>query len=232
LDVLTQAEELIRLNIFQFIELTPVPGTDMTPFQALHVPYVIHGSIDQFGFNFGDRENWKVNLERVAECINWVDALNAKYCIFHPGYGSIENVSEFLSTLDDKRIIIENMPERGLHNEDMVGFTPEQIKQLVDNKFGFCLDFNHAVKASLSLGISYKTFIQDFLKLKPNLFHISDGKAGNFRDEHLAIGQGDYDFRFLRSCIDSSRSKLVTMETPRKKGSLSDDIENRKRLLF
>ena len=113
----------------------------------------------------------------------------------------------------------------------MIGFSPDQIKQLIGDKFGFCLDLNHAIKASISMGVDYKVFILDFLKLTPKLFHISDGKLNNYKDEHLAIGEGDYDFQFLNNCIEKNKSHLVTLETPRKNlYSLSEDLINSRRL--
>src|SRR5450759_2836086 len=169
-DILPQAEELISRDIFQFIELTPVPNTDMAPFLEIKAPYIIHGSIDRFGFNFADKQKQEINFKRILECIDWVNALRAKYCVIHPGYGFIDDALDFLSMLDDRRILIENMPKYGLGGEDMIGFSPEQVKQLIGDKFGFCLDLNHAIKASISMGISYKDYIKDFLKLNPQLF--------------------------------------------------------------
>jgi endonuclease IV len=226
--VLPQAEELISKGIFQFIELTPVPNTNIESFLKIKVPYVIHGSIDKFGFNFADKKKQDVNKKRIVECIDWVNALKAKYCVIHPGYGFFNDVLDFLGLFDDPRILVENMPMIGLGDESMVGFSPEQIKQLKGEKFGFCLDLNHAIKASISLGVDYRVMIKDFLKLTPELFHISDGNLSNYKDEHLAIGEGDYDFDFLCECVNSS---MVTLETPRKNlNSLNEDIVNFKKL--
>jgi len=230
-DVLPRAQELVDKGIFQFIELTPVPETSMDPFLELKVPYVIHGSIDKFGFNFADKKKRDVNFKRIVECIDWINALRAKYCVIHPGYGFIDDVLDFLNLFDDCRFLIENMPMCGLGDEVMIGFSPEQIKRLIGNKFGFCLDLNHAIKASISMGVDYKVFIEDFLKLSPKLFHISDGKLSSYKDEHLAIGEGDYDFKFLCNCIEKNKFPVVTLETPRRNlYSLSEDLINSRRL--
>ena len=230
-DVLPQVEELINKDIFQFIELTPVPNTSIDPFLELKVPYVIHGSIDKFGFNLADKKKQDINFERMVECIDWVNAFRAKYCVIHPGYGLIDDALDFLNQFDDPRFLVENMPMCGLGDEKLIGFSPDQIKQLIGDKFGFCLDLNHAIKASISMGVDYKVFILDFLKLTPKLFHISDGKLNNYKDEHLAIGEGDYDFQFLNNCIEKNKSHLVTLETPRKNlYSLSEDLINSRRL--
>jgi deoxyribonuclease-4 len=133
--------------------------------------------------------------------------------------------------MDDKRILIENMPKVGLNDERMIGYTAEQVKKLMGDKFGFCLDLNHAIKAAVSLRRPYKEFIENFLKSEPNMFHISDGKLDNEKDEHLHIGEGDYDFEFLMSCVKKNEFKYVTLETPRTDlNSLDEDLKNLERL--
>ena len=90
---------------------------------------------------------------------------------------------------------------------------------------------NHAIKAAVSLGRAYKEFIEEFLKSKPNMFHISDGKLDNEKDEHLHIGEGDYNFEFLMGCVKRNKSKDVTLETPRTKlNSFEEDLKNLERL--
>ena len=69
------------------------------------------------------------------------------------------------------------------------------------------------------------------MNIKPKMFHISDGKLNNEKDEHLNIGEGDYDFEFLMSCIKEAKSKYVTLETPRTKlNSFDEDLRNLERL--
>jgi deoxyribonuclease-4 len=59
------------------------------------------------------------------------------------------------------------------------------------------------------------------------MFHISDGKLNNERDEHMNIGEGDYDFEFLMGCINEEKSKYMTLETPRlNQETLEEDIRN------
>jgi deoxyribonuclease-4 len=83
------------------------------------------------------------------------------------------------------------------------------------------------MKAAVSLGRPYKEFIEEFLKLKPKMFHISDGKLDNEKDEHLNIGEGDYDFEFLMSCVKKNNLTYITLETPRlNQETLEEDIRN------
>ena len=224
--LLIEAKKLLEKDIFHYIELTPIPNTEITPFLEAEAPYIIHITTERYGLNIADKEKKEFNLKTIDNCITWADKLDAKYLILHPGFGLIDNAIKFLTNIDDRRILIENMPKIGLNNEKMIGYTPEQIKKLVNERFGFCLDLNHAIKAAVSLNKDYKRFITEFLELNPKMFHISDGSLNNEKDEHLPIGEGDYDFEFLMNCIKKNESKYVTLETPRTAlNSVNEDVK-------
>lgn len=230
-NLLQEAKSLIKTGLFHYIELMVVPNTEIFPFLKIKVPYIIHITSERWGVNIADKKKKKFNLNLINQCIGWADTLGAKYLILHPGFGLISNALEFLEKINDKRILIENMPKVGMNNEKMVGFLPEQIKKLTKDKFGFCLDFNHANKAAISLKKNYKKYVEDFLKLNPEMFHISDGTLDNEKDKHLNIGAGKYDFNFLEKCLAESNIEYVTMETPKTNlNSLEEDLKNIKKL--
>ncbi len=69
--------------------------------------------------------------------------------------------------------------------------------------------------------------INGLLELKPAMFHISDGNLNNEVDEHLTLGEGNFDIKFFLDCIIKNRNKLVTIETFRKNNkSFDEDIRN------
>lgn len=225
-DLMLKAKELIENNVFQYIELMPIPDTEITPFMEAGIPYVIHITTETYGLNIADKEKKIFNLKTINNCIEWADKLNAKQLILHPGFGLIDDAINYLKDITDKRILIENMPKIGLNNEDMIGYTSEQIKELMDNKFGFCLDFGHAIKASVSLNRDYRDFLLEFMRLKPDMFHLSDGDTRNEKDEHLPLGDGNFDITYIMKCIKESESKKVTLETPRHNNSFNEDLTN------
>lgn len=230
-DTLPQAEQLIKDDLFQYIELTPIPGIEIDTFLSYDLPYTIHITTERHGVNIADKEKKYFNLETIQNCIQWADQLKADYLILHPGFGSLASSIEFLECIDDKRILIENMPKVGLFDEVMVGYSPEQISELMSSKFGFCFDLNHSIKAAVSLNRDYKEHIKEFLKLNPYYFHISDGNLANEKDEHLAIGEGNYDFGFLMQYFSSMSSKYITLETPRSKlESFNEDLANLRKI--
>ena len=225
--LLGQAEEVIKKDLFQYIELSIVPDTDSSPFLSYHLPCCIHITTDLHGVNIASQKSRVSAARQIKCCIEWADRLDARNLILHPGVGEIDDALYFLKDLEDDRILIENMPRSGLHGEKMVGYSPDQMETLMGDHFGFCLDLNHAMKASADLQVPHDILIRDFLKLQPEMFHISDGHSSSKIDEHLTIGAGDYDIPALLGYVRDSRSPVMTLETPRADlTSLSEDLIN------
>ena len=228
--MLDEAHLLIEKGVFQYVELMPVPNTDIAPFLEYDFLYIIHVTTEQYGFNIADKEKKEVNMKIMDECMRWADKLDALYVVLHPGFGSLDTALTFLESFHDKRILIENMPKVGLLNEGMVGYTPEHISTLMGDTCGFCLDFGHAIKAARSVGKEYKEYVREFLALEPNMFHLSDGMPSNEKDEHLAVGDGDYDFAFLMKCVQPP-SIHATVEIGRHLNSLEEDVRSVEKLM-
>lgn len=225
--LLPDALALIENGEFQYVELTLVPGTDASPFAASGAQYVVHCASDRHGLNIGDPSRTTSNLELIAEAIRWADELGAVYIVVHPGWGSLSAAVELLDQLPDHRYLIENMPKVGIGGEEMVGHTPEQIAVLKGDRFGFCFDLNHALKAASALGTPTLDFLSGFVPLEPSLLHVADGRSANVLDEHLDIGEGDYDFDLLSGIILDSRARMLTLETGRRPATgLGDDVRN------
>ena len=229
-DLIDQAVHLIDENVFDYIELMVIPDSEIKPF-LIDVPYIIHIPHEKFGVNIGDPAAKEYSLQKINESITWADRLNAKHLILHAGHGSMQHATDLLRGLSDSRLLIENVPKVGLGGEVMIGYSPAQIEELIgDSDIGLCLDFGHAVKAAVSLGVDYKEYVLGFMRFKPNVFHMSDGMLGEEKDEHLRIGVGEYDFRYLMECVYVGENiNYITFETPRVSlNSLNCDLENLK----
>jgi deoxyribonuclease-4 len=181
--------------------------------------------------NIADTEKRRFNIQIIDDCLSWADTLRAPYSILHPGFGELNCALEFLELYKGQKLLIENMPKTGICDEKMIGYVPEQIEQLMREKFGFCFDVNHAIKAAVSLKEPYSEFIRRFLHLNPAVFHIADGHLSVEKDEHLHIGKGDYDFDVIMKLITCKKSPLMTLETPRGIDSLNDDLMNREAII-
>ena len=226
-DLIDQAVHLIDEKVFDYIELMVIPDSEIKPF-LIDVPYIIHIPHEKFGVNIGDPEAKEYTLQKINESITWADRLNAKHLILHVGYGSMQHAIDLLRGLSDNRLLIENMPKMGLGGEAMIGYSPEQIDELIgDSDMGLCLDFGHAVKAAVSLGADYKEYVEGFMVFEPRVYHVSDGVLNIEKDEHLSIGDGEYDFEFLMGVVKKSMSKIVTLETMRGEiVTLREDVGN------
>jgi len=221
---LSRAVELVNENDFSYIELTPIPYTKIDVFEQLNVPFNIHITTERHDVNIADANKREYNLKAINRCIEWADRLNAKYLILHPGFGDLNDAIEVLDEINDKRILIENMPAIGINDESMRGYDVDEIKEYISMGFGFCLDINHAVKASISLKLNYLENIRNLLDVGPSMLHISDGNLVQERDEHLDIGKGDYDFLAILELFNNHEDLPMTLETPR--SDLDDDLRN------
>jgi deoxyribonuclease-4 len=225
-ELVGRAVKLIDEKLFGYIDLFVMPGTEASPF-AVGVPCVIHAPHDKFGVNIPDAGKKEFNLQKIRESLAWADKLGAKYVTVHAGFGPAQPAIELLDEINDSRILIENMPKVGMGGEEMAGYLPEQVSELIGNRdMGLCLDVEHAAKAAVSLKEDYKGFISRFLELRPRQFHISDGKLATGMDEHLQIGEGDYDFAFIMDCARKSGAEYATIEVFKKDpASLDDDVK-------
>lgn len=226
-NLVSQAQELIKQDVFQYVELMVLPGDDISIFENAAIPYILHIPHNDFGFNIGEEKTLDFSKEILNQNIKMADRLSAKYLILHPGFGQMAVAGKFLQNMQDNRILIENMPKTGSNGETMIGFDLKQLKELMQDKFGFCLDFEHATKAALSMETDHRQFIKELLGLGPKVFHICDGTLLKGPDMHLSIGEGEYDFNFFAECIKGGGSKYVTLETARRNlNSLDEDIKN------
>lgn len=224
--LLNQAEELIKHKIFDYVELLVVPKTEISLFFNYKLPYIIHITHDAFGMNIGDQRKKKSNFNMIKESFVWAETLKSKYLILHTGFGEIETARKFLKEVKSKDVLIENMPKVGLNGEKMIGFSPRQIKDLQDKRFGFCFDVSHAIKSAISQKIDYKKYLKNFLLLKPKILHICDGDLDNELDQHLNLGEGQFDWQFIAEEI-IPKVAYITLETKRNNlKSLNEDMVN------
>jgi len=201
-----------------FFEIMAVEGRDYSGFKNFNMPFVIHSQHAKFGINNANREINQKNLDSFNYAKKIADMLNSKKIIVHPGLIEGDNCSKsnsisFIASLNDKRIIVENMPrEKNLCN------IPEQVKEFVDKTgCGFCFDINHAIIIAQVLKKDYKELIKKFVKLKPSHFHLGGQKIPG-RD-HLCFADSELNLKEILSLLPKDAE--ITLET-------SIDIEKTK----
>lgn len=231
-DYIPGAADLIRRSVFQYIELFAVPGTcgGVAAWQRLRkdtgAKFVIHAAHFMTGLNLADPAARTKNRELAGEAFSFADALGAGKVIFHPGVnGRDEEAAEQLAALKDPRRLVENKPYAGLKPGLVCnGHSPEGIKLIMEaSGAGFCLDIGHALAAAASLQKGENGWLDDFLALKPKMYHVADGQRGSVMDGHLHLGEGDYDFRAILPKLPAGA--MITLETNKKFKDRLDDCE-------
>jgi endonuclease IV len=209
-DHISEAAELIRCGVFDYLEIMPEAGYDAGIY-PLDINYVVHAN--KF-MNPADPSRDDHNRSMMRLSIQWANILKSDIIIVHPGQGVLEESCKFLNDdewISDERIIVENMPYIIDDRSNIPGNNPSDIK-----KYGrsICLDIGHMISSSVSHHVDYRTFFKSFLELKPKMAHIMDGYGSTDQDQHLAIGEGDYDLRYIVNKLIEARIQYATIETP------------------
>lgn len=231
LNYINEVMRLYDAGFCQHVELFAVPGTYNNIVQkwaGLKIPYVIHAPHFKQGLNFAKKDNFELNKKLATEAFMFADKLNSEIIIFHPGAdGDINQTLEQIIKIFDKRMVIENKPYFSIDGKFVCnGYSSQEIKSLIDEVgVGFCLDFAHAIFAANALNIDKIDFINQFMQLKPNIFHITDGQWDGVFDEHPNLGHGSFEFDKLTKFF--LPDSMITIETKHNfESSLSDFEED------
>lgn len=221
-------------KLIDFIEIILMPefkSKEINILKNLKLPYFIHIPSGRYGIDFGDIKKNKKNLEYIGKINQYSADLKPICYIFHPESGDIAYSISNIQKLELKPIALENMPMKGIFGGKLLAYDVDTMrvffKKIKDLEF--CLDFNHAIKAAISMKAEYFEFIKNFIEFKkPMIFHISQGDIHVEIDDHLPLDKGNYDMKKLKSLLLNMNSLVyLTFETPRdfKKG-IKDDIRN------
>lgn len=229
-----QARLLYRDGVFDYIELYVVPDTVDTlgKWSELGVPFSIHAPHSMNGFNLADETKKAFNQKVYQEVKVFADKLGADVIVFHGGVdGCIEETARQLKALHEPRALLENKPYWALPDKSNVfkhcrGFNTEEISYVMEEaQCGFCFDFVHAVCAANAQKLDVYSYLDQFFRLNPDYFHLSDVlDLSSEYDSHAHLGEGSLDIGWIKNKIQSASA--VTIET--EKTNLSDLDDFRK----
>lgn len=227
-------KEAVRLygkGVYQYIEIYMLPGTEkkmVKMWKGLKIPYVVHAPHYQAGLNLAKKESEEINFKLMDETRRFADSLSAEDIIVHPGIaGDINETARQLKELNKPRLLVENKPYYAIFDGLVCnGTTPDEIGFVMEEAgIGCCLDIGHAFCAARGLKKEPMEFINGFLGLKPEIFHLSDGDYFSEYDRHDHVGKGNYDIKSIMKLIPIG--KKVTVETVKDfKDSLADFEED------
>jgi len=192
-----------RPKLFDYIELFIVPKDDcpISKWKSSKTDYILHAPHSYYNFNLSLQSSRDQNQLILNLIENYRTLLSPGRVIFHPGIEgtlseTIKQINFFRSLYPDlfRLALIENKPKIGLKGENCIGSSPAEIRQILsETGIGFCLDIGHAIYYSAWANIDYKTTLNEFLRLNPFMFHLSDGISKSDTDIHLNFGEGDFD---------------------------------------
>jgi len=212
----SEAMKLYKEKTFDYIELYAVPGTynaSINEWKTMNIPIIIHAPHSGQNVNLAKQEKQKENIELLKDTFRFADELKAGYIIFHAGTsGTIEEAAKQLSSMADKRTLIENKPYFAMDAKNVcTGNSPEEIQYIMkSDHIGFCLDIGHAICSANSHKIDPIEYLKLFLALKPKMFHLTDGDYEGEIDSHEHFGNGNYPAKKLLSLLPADCS--ITIE--------------------
>lgn len=204
-------------NKVDFFEIMAVQKNDYAFLKHFSLPIVLHAEHEKFGINPADISKKGQNLKSINFAIKIADMINAKKIIAHPGTmekgnksQSLQNAINFFREINDKRILIENLPTSDNPKLSRLCRTPRQIKEFMKKtNTKFCFDVNHTLELRERINGKY-SFIKKYLKLNPTHYHIG-GQNSAKGETHLCFLNSEFNLKeALKYYPDEAK---ITLET-------------------
>lgn len=198
---LEEAKRLYNQGYFDYIELYVVPETldTLSKWKMLDIPFILHAPHFKHKINLSDPAQFEYNKKIFAEVEIFRKDLHAEYTIIHSGMnGNIKETIRQLKLMQPHDFLIENKPFIAPLKPEYkcVGSTLDELKEILANlNCGFCLDIGHAICTANSLNLKPYSYLAEFQKLNPQMYHLSDGIINSPSDRHLHFGEGNYNIK-------------------------------------
>jgi sugar phosphate isomerase/epimerase len=226
-------EEASRLHangVFSYVELYVIPDTMHTleKWKTLGIPINLHCPHFLHGFNLAAREKEKFNGAIYDQVKRFADELHSEYIVFHGGVdGDIRETARQLKAFHESRAVIENKPYRPrpeVGGRQCRGATVEEIGYILEEVgCGFCLDIGHAICSANSQKIDRWKYLEEFNRLQPKVYHLTDNLIDSEFDQHLHFGEGNFDVTKILDVIGKTGKMLI--ETKKDSSTNLEDFE-------
>lgn len=214
-------------KVYDFIEVLIEPDFNINALvdavSLAKKPITIHSAHQHFGFNPGNTKKFQITKKLLDNAILAAEKFNSPTIIVHPGFEEDtissqqlkNNTIEFFKNCFDKRLVIENCPYYKTFELTKYSLsTPKDfsdIKKAVPLKLA--LDFSHAISSANCQAKPPVSFIEEFIKLKPCLFHLSGIEMDSQKDSHNHLFLVKNKFEYLNLIKDIQNIPPITLET-------------------
>lgn len=177
----------------------------------------IHAPFQDLSLGSADQNIRQTSYNKIKKAFNLIEIFRPKAIVCHLTYEehkhSYREESWFTNSLAGFRSLLQSAERHTtpIHIENTYEKTPSQhiklLSALNSPYAGFCLDTGH-------INAFARNKWQDWLpSLSPWLSHIHIHDNLGVRDEHLAIGRGNFDFAGLLNYLKNVKTKpLITFE--------------------
>ncbi len=234
LNYLKPVQDLYQQKIFDYLELFIDPKSPLETvsyWQQLKIPFHCHAPHYFAGVNFSDPAYKDLNEVQVKRVEFFRQVLNPEFIIFHPGINgkldeTIRQLNFFKNQYPElfKTVLIENKPKLGLNGQVCLGASAPEIQSILQSiGCGFCLDIGHAICFAAWAKLEWEKVINDFLTLKPRVYHLSDGDHHSVIDLHEHFGAGNFDLPRILKMLPPNQG--LTIETKKDSPDNLDDFK-------
>src|SRR3989338_1099948 len=234
INLFSEAVELCEKKVFDYIEIYHNSQSSID-YEALsnlkkvnvlgvHIGDLVDAKFHDFFLTSEQQPVWE-------STIKLADFFNANYILVHPArLHNLDDLFFNLKKMNDKRIVVENMPGFDIYSRPMNCGVNKKDLQLIRNNYPILFDFEKALKSSTREKVDYKNFVKDcLLELSPVYFHISGGHTDVSIDEHTNLWDSDIDIGFIKNVLGDyaeHREVYLAFETPKIGENIENDIKN------
>lgn len=213
-----------------FIEVLPINSKSLDKFEKRKRKYTIHVPHELFGFS--PIHDMRKSQKLLNHAVSAAKKLKAELLIMHTGLiekkpnekfvrEATKAAAKLAKTVSYGRLLIENSYPKAAFDIDngkyYFCYDYEHLRELLEiTGAGFCLDLEHAAIAAHQLGLDYKGFVAELMKLKPEYFQLSGVRLDTrvySKGHHQSIFEGDIDLNFVKETIKKV-NRPVCLETP------------------
>ena len=208
-----------------FFEIVAIEGKEYSFLNSLSKPVVVHAQHERFGINLSDKKNLQKKINSINFAIKIADLCKSEKIIIHSGNIQSSSCStdesiRFIKSIKDRRILLENLPQW----ENYLCNTPKEVSNFMEKTgAGFCFDINHAIQTAYVCEIDPYKFCNEFIKLKPNHYHLGGQKNGKENETHLNFKDSEINLKKIFKMLPKNAE--ITLETTTNSEEVEKDLE-------